>query len=291
MSNPKSAFVAALQETPDSIKNFLEVQIPDFQDISWPTDSDAAIIANGQLAYNVNLLLKQFSGLTLIELLLRIGQHNPVTQGILLSCLEYLPGSQTSKVLFVAPQVGGIYYGWFSEWQVRIQGDEKPSKVTCLINGEEFDLSPGAETGVYEASWPVAIGEWQATATATFATHTGEALAGFSIRHWADAPTTPEEGGRYTLDQLSKLRLDAGNSANAVKTVTASSENTSVSLVKAATETYFLAALGDLAAEWESMLAGAVSGRLVWLLFEIYESDTFQAQFRREFYIELSSST
>lgn len=289
MADAKSMFIEAIRNTPAGIKDFLKKEIPSFAGISWPTDKDAAILANGQLAANVNLLLQQFSGLTLVELLLRIGQHNVVTQGILLSCLEASQIADDTKVFFLSPKPGGIYYGWFSEWKVRIQGEEKPDKVTCLVNGEEFDLAPGGESGVYVASWPVAIGEWQATATATFATHTGEALAGFSIRHWEDAPTVPEEGGHYTVDDLKQLSLSSGNSTDDVKTVTVSLDDTTVELQKSlAPSLVFTGLIGSLAEKLTTKLAGETEGFLVGLLFSVYQSEEFQARFQREFYVEPS---
>ena len=233
MNDLKQAFIDALAETPAGIADFLTTPIPEFQDISFPQDKDGAIIANGQLAANVNTLLQAFSGLTLVELLLRIGQHNPVPQGILLALLEYVEGAQDTKMTFIAPVPGGVYYGWFADWKVQINGPTTPESVTVLVNGEAFPLTPGGGAGIYTASWPVPIGEWDAYATAKYAGgNAPEALAGFSVRHWSEASTMPEEGGEYAANDFKTLRISTGNSTNDIDSITATVGARDIALTK-----------------------------------------------------------
>lgn len=253
MANLKADFIAALiADLPKAVADFLDKQIPTLQEIAWPTTEEAANIATGQLSYNLNLILKQFEGLTPLPVLLRAGQHNPVFQGILLSMLEYVAGSQQAKISFIAPAPGGVYYGWFGEWKVKVSGDEKPEKVTVQCNGEEFSLTPGSEQGVYEASWPVPIGEWQAYAKAYLKTNTPEALTGFSVRHWSDMPTIPEDGGSY--QEISSAIAETGLSTENLATVEVSIAEKTYTLTKQAAQFAFDGV--------ESLAKGAYTGTI-----------------------------
>lgn len=227
--NAKTDFVTALQTLPDELKEYLSKTIPALQVIPLPTDEKTATVAQGILAYNINLILKQYEGLPLLPMLLRAGQLNPVFQGILLASLEYIDGSDKAKLDVLTPERGAIYYGWFDGWRVQLTGDEKPVKVTGRVNGETFDFAPSAN-GLYTGSYPTPIGEHQAYITAELKNDTLEALVGFSVRHWSEAPTIPEDGGTYPPN--TRLKLDPGKSAKDVTGVTATIENTTITLTK-----------------------------------------------------------
>ena len=108
MADVKQQFITALNTTPDGIDEFLETPIPTVDSFTKPTDIDSSIIAQGVLAYNINEILRAFGGLTIVELLLRIGQHNSVLQGALLAGLEYIE-KESFEFTIVSPTPTGIY--------------------------------------------------------------------------------------------------------------------------------------------------------------------------------------
>lgn len=93
----KTQFIEAVRLTPDGIKDFLAAEIAEPPAISTPGDVDAAIIASGVLSKYLLDLFTPFAGLTPIELLLRIGQHNNVLESAMLAGLEYLEDQAGSE--------------------------------------------------------------------------------------------------------------------------------------------------------------------------------------------------
>lgn len=89
----KADFIATIRKTPEGISDFLTTPIPAAPSMSTPADVDAAIIANGIAAKFMLDLFAPYAGLTPIELLLRIGQHNNVLEAGLLAGLEYRTGA------------------------------------------------------------------------------------------------------------------------------------------------------------------------------------------------------
>lgn len=155
-ANSKELLIEALNSTPDGIDAFLETGIPALLTIGEPTTVDAAIIAQGQLAYNLNLVLKAFEGLTPIELLLRIGQHNSVLQGALLAGLELVSGERAEfDFYFVFPSSGGVYQpGDFTFVVDVVKGFEAVVAINCFVfQGDEqkatIDMSPMPDTTRY----------------------------------------------------------------------------------------------------------------------------------------------
>ena len=109
----KAEFITALRNTPDGIAGFTTTVIPTLTEIATPTTVDEAIIVQGVLAANLNLILKMFEGLTPVELLLRIGQHSNVAEALLLSGLEYLAeteGDNAAHDFTVTEPVAGTTY-------------------------------------------------------------------------------------------------------------------------------------------------------------------------------------
>lgn len=72
----------ALFELPAGLGEHINKEIPVLETISMPTDVDSAIVAQGILAYNINLILKEFEGLYLLRVFLHIGQHNTALQAL-----------------------------------------------------------------------------------------------------------------------------------------------------------------------------------------------------------------
>jgi hypothetical protein len=77
-------------EIPDDVALYAKIQIPDIASISSPTDVDEAIIAQGKLAANVNMILKAFAGLAPVELLLRNGGRNPLLKALVAASYEMI---------------------------------------------------------------------------------------------------------------------------------------------------------------------------------------------------------
>lgn len=80
---------------PQNLKNKMSVVIPTIQSVAWPSNLEDAIIAQGQVAVNVNTIMQAFAGIPVIELLLYIGQKNRVSSAMLLAMLELV--QQTNK--------------------------------------------------------------------------------------------------------------------------------------------------------------------------------------------------
>lgn len=118
----KQNFITALRQTPAGIAGFLTAAIPTPPPCSVPTDVDAAIIANGVCAAYVLDLFRPFAGVTPVELLLRIGQHNSVLESALLAGMEYLAETDAVKdFAVIEPAKNGV----FLPGDVRLQAKVK----------------------------------------------------------------------------------------------------------------------------------------------------------------------
>lgn len=142
MADVKQQFINALNTTPEGIDDFLETPIPVVASISNPTDVDGAIVAQGQLAYNINEILRAFGGLTIVELLLRIGQHNSVLQGALLAALEY---TKKTSIEFTieSPVSATLYFLPDESLECRVTFEDEASFSKCTgISVEIFANNP-----------------------------------------------------------------------------------------------------------------------------------------------------
>jgi hypothetical protein len=82
--------IESLNAVPDGVSAHLDTPFS-ITAIDDPSGVEGAIIANGQaMAAFHNAFLAPFAGLTILELLLRIGQHNTYLQGMVLVGLEHL---------------------------------------------------------------------------------------------------------------------------------------------------------------------------------------------------------
>lgn len=164
----KQNFITALRQTPDGIAGFLTAAIPEPPACSVPTDVDAAIIANGVCAAYVLDLFRPFAGLTLVELLLRIGQHNSVTESMLLAGLQYLADSQAAAEFeIVEPTEGTVFLPGELRITARARNEAVIKSIAGTLGAHTFQMK--AADGLWRQYVDVAEGEQTLTLTATFA--------------------------------------------------------------------------------------------------------------------------
>lgn len=91
MGNQKQAFIDALeQELPGGVSNFLTTELPVAPSVDTPTTEEAAVLAQGVLAKYLLDVFYAFSGITPVDLILRIGQQNAVLKSMLLAGLQFV---------------------------------------------------------------------------------------------------------------------------------------------------------------------------------------------------------
>lgn len=132
----KADFLEAIRKTPDGIDGFLATAIPTLTATTLPTDTDSAILVQGILAHNLNTILCLYSGLTPIELLLRIGQHSNVSEAILLSGLEFIGDSQAQKEFTIKEPVEDYEYAP-GDIRVIVKAKTKPLTVKASTDNPE----------------------------------------------------------------------------------------------------------------------------------------------------------
>lgn len=106
----KAEFIDLLRQTPDGIAAFLTEEIPEPPEISQPATTDDAVIAQGILSYYLLEVFRPFAGVTPVELLLRIGQHNNVVETMCLAGLEYLADTNTQQDFTVEEPIAETKY-------------------------------------------------------------------------------------------------------------------------------------------------------------------------------------
>lgn len=176
----KEQFLQALDEVPGGIANFTETAIPTLATISDPSDVDSAIIAQGKLAYNLNLILKEFEGMTPIELFLRIGQRNTVVKALLLAALQYVSQTELHDFNILLPESGIVHTPGqidftaevttglddLTAFYVDVTGPE--NKIVQLAQNEEnknrFEgQEEFTQTGLYTAVFTAEFGDYIVT--------------------------------------------------------------------------------------------------------------------------------
>lgn len=185
----KQDFIEAIRLTPDGINNFLEATIPEPPEVSTPADVDAANVACGVLAKYLLDFFRPFAGLTPVELLLRIGQHNTVLESAMLAGLEYIEGANSGEntITILEPAAAGVYspgemrftaiaVNAFCLGMTLAIGDNDPVKM--ISNNDQWQQYATVITGDYTATVAAQF-EDGSTATAT---------VNFSV---ADADTEP----------------------------------------------------------------------------------------------------
>ena len=202
----KDRFLAALEILPEpGLKKFLDVPIPVMREGGDYNDVEAAIQEQGKLAANINDILKAFEGLTLIDLILRVGSHNPALQGMLLASLQVMGGAAMGKIKINLPAKGAAIPLAEGEKSIEIdialsiEGGGEVQDVTVEVSGPDsqaVQVSSAGEgkpyTGTVLLSEP---GDYSLSATATFKEGEGDAItasSSFSVTVPAPAPESPE---------------------------------------------------------------------------------------------------
>lgn len=168
MPDLKQTFITAVRTTPDGIAGFLDTPIPEPPTLAQPTDVDTAIIVNGVCAWYVLELFRPFAGLTPVELLLRIGQHNSVLESAMLAGLEYLTDSQAANDFeIVAPTDGQVLLPGELRITARAKNEAVIKSIAGTLGANTFQMK--AADGVWRQYVDVEEGEQTLTLTAAFA--------------------------------------------------------------------------------------------------------------------------
>jgi len=136
LSKKDAMLAEILTDLPDGIRSFLETVIPQLTATTAPTDVDSAIITQGILAHNLNIIFKTFEGLTPAAIPLYIGQLNTVTHNIMIASLEIADVlNSESGFEIVNPRSGQVYLPGDVRFQVR-PTHGKLQQVAVEIDGE-----------------------------------------------------------------------------------------------------------------------------------------------------------
>lgn len=164
----KQEFIEALRLTPDGIHDFLETPIPIVPTVSTPADVDSAIIANGVCAKFILDLFAPFAGLTPVELLLRIGQHNNVLESAMLAGLEYIEGTDPAEydLTILEPQDGISYTP--GEMRFTASATNGTAEGITLTIGENNPIDMKDVDGTWTQYVNMEIGDYTAIFEATF---------------------------------------------------------------------------------------------------------------------------
>ncbi len=186
MSIKEPLYQQLLEAIPETLRAKLDDELGDCGTINVPNTVDDAIIACGRAsALLVNNILHPLGGVPLVSLFLHVGALNPALIASLFASLEAVEGYSDLDVK--SPEHGGTYMGWFDEWLVYT--DKEVSSVSVTIDGESFSLSEEG-SGVWSASWPVALGEYSAFVESD---NGKSATVSFTVASWEHWPTDGEE--------------------------------------------------------------------------------------------------
>lgn len=138
MSDSKVWLRSALRDLPEGFQSLLGEKVPAMP--SAPSDVDAAIILNGQLAAFLIALFTKLEGLEILEVPLRISQFVPSLDGLLAASLKE-SGRKYGDFQIAAPVVGQTYAPGAQTVAVEILNSlSQISEVTCelqqIIDGE-----------------------------------------------------------------------------------------------------------------------------------------------------------
>lgn len=125
-------------DMPEGLAAYLETPFGEVADIAMPNSKDAAVIACGQLAANLNnAFLKPFAGMTPVEMILRAGQKNPVFISSLLGSLEFITGGG-GGLQIIAPAEGSVNPNYF---ELACACPGKPVTVSVTVGEMVIDLT------------------------------------------------------------------------------------------------------------------------------------------------------
>jgi hypothetical protein len=189
----KRDFIEAVRLTPDGIQDFLETPIPAAPTISTPADVDAAIIASGVLSKFLLDLFAPFEGLTPIELLLRIGQHNNVLESAMLAGLEYIEGADpdSNVITILEPEDGLSYTPGEMRFSASVANGFCLGMMLVINDGDPMKMIE--KDGTWQQYVNMEIGEQSATCTASFEDLSEQsASVSFTIAEYTPDPPPPE---------------------------------------------------------------------------------------------------
>ena len=148
------ALLTALQHCPEGVQDFISVPIPDLTATTLPNDIDSAIITQGVLAHNLNSIFMEFVGLTPIQVLLRIGQHNSTLQAALLAGLEYVATQEVYDFEIVEPDDGATLEGETLLLMIRSTSGTIAT-AQCEVNNNSVLLEQTEDTDTWLAECPM----------------------------------------------------------------------------------------------------------------------------------------
>lgn len=262
-----------LDDMPDTVRDFLDIPIGDVSDISMPTTKDAAVIACGQLAANLNnAFLKPFVGLAPIELFMRIGSKNPVFISSLLAGLEIISGQGGGKLTIISPANGAVVPTWFDAGFV-CKGTGIDSAVVS-VDGTDLTLSADGDTWKATLSTPLSAGKHTATFTATYGDgSTADKTVNFEATANMELVSTfPENETSYTPEEVTRLEVVLNEEAAAANTtMTAEVFGQAFTLLKSGAT--YAVEIGAIAADWVKLnqmsvknAAGELMGTILFVI-------------------------
>jgi hypothetical protein len=234
----KIPFLEALQtDIPAGVASFLETPFGDFTEIAVPTTKDESIIACGKLSAHLNnFLLMPFAGLTPVELLLRIGQKNPVLISSLLSGLELISGGG-GKFDVIAPAEGGVYPNFFE----LICAGQGIASIDVALGEDTASLTEAGAFWKGSFSTPLTTGKHSAAFVATFEDDSTDTIAvNFETTASIELVSTfPSNETSYTPEEIDHISVTlSGAGAEENNSLTASVFGQVFTLVKTGANYY-----------------------------------------------------
>jgi len=202
----KDAFIQDVQGTMSQA--LLEKQDAVFgtvEPLTMPNTVDDAIIAIGKanVAFT-NAILVPLSGLPIVELILKNGQQNEVSMGLLLSALEMTAtvAGISLYVVFPAPDLIYLYEAEGMLLVCGVDGDQSLiGSITAEFQGGMYPLTVSPDDSTqYGVKAPIAIPDgadiWEETATFTLQRTDEEPVQPVSVTFQISMTAyPPEEGG------------------------------------------------------------------------------------------------
>lgn len=194
----KTDLINALAQTPETIFPAIVGQIESF---AKPDNKDAAAIACGVLAYNINEhFLKPMSGLDISELILRSGQKNSTLISILLAGLEAISGSG-GKMTIERPKNGEIC-PFINSFVVSGVGLKT---VTADLNETPITFADQGDIWNYMLDAPLEPGEYSLKVAATFDDGAqGSAISIFTVDEVQNTfvPNSPKQNQTFPAGEI-----------------------------------------------------------------------------------------
>lgn len=195
----KQTFLEAVRLTPEGIDAFLETPLP-----TAPTVSPSDDTANEALASFLLDVFRPFAGLTPVELLLRIGQHNSVLESAMIAGLEYLEGSDSDEntVTIFEPIEGTAYAPGEMRFSCSVSNGKAIGVNLKIGDGESLKMF--AEDNLWRQFVLVTPADTTATMTATMDDNSQvSATVNFIVEDTGTVPPLPGEqpeppGGKDT---------------------------------------------------------------------------------------------